>query len=102
MDINELNNEVGNRLLAIATACNVTKLGYVIHANTQTATLAGVAVMSVIEGIETNDQYTLEDGDKLLADTSTLRSEYIDQWRPYTGKYTWVIENNSFNWNVTA
>ena len=99
MDINTLNNEVGGKLVGIIGACNVVKLGYIIHANTPTAAQAGVSVMSIIDDLETNDQYMLEDGDKLLADLDTLLSEYIDRWRPFTGKYVFTVEYGNFNWS---
>ncbi len=103
MDINALNNEVGGKLVGIIAACNVVKLGYTIHANTTTAAQAGVSVMSIIDDIETNDQYMLENGDKLLSDLNDLLSAYIDQWRPFTGKYVFTVESGNFNWSeVTA
>ena len=99
MDINALNNEVGGKLVGIIEACNVVKLGYTVHANTPTAAQAGVSVMSIIDDIETNDQYVLEDGDKPLTDLNTLLSEHIDQWRPFTGKYIFTVEYGNFNWS---
>lgn len=88
--------EFGNGLLKIVQACNLTRLNYRIHANTEIATSAGVNVMATLDDLETNEDYTIGNGETLLTDLNSLLTEWLDRWRDKTGTFSYTVTPEQF------